>query len=101
MVNDQKLVPDESLSIKNGALAPHGPQKKSWIFKQFETIAQRFEFSLNDAWKDIPEEAKNVILHGGKDQFTVESKLLGVSRDYKIDFEGVANFIESQYKNAE
>ncbi|SDH91664.1 excinuclease ABC subunit UvrA [Winogradskyella thalassocola] len=99
VVNDRKLVPDESLSIKNGALAPHGPQKKSWIFKQFETIAQRYEFSLNDAWKDIPEEAKHVILHGGKDKFTVESKLLGVTRDYKIDFEGVANFIESQYNS--
>ena len=99
VVNDQKLVPDDSLSIKNGALAPHGPQKKSWIFKQFETIAQRFDFSLNDAWKDIPEEAKQVILHGGKDQFTVESKLLGVTRDYKIDFEGVANFIDSQYNS--
>ncbi|WP_400080249.1 excinuclease ABC subunit UvrA [Winogradskyella sp. R77965] len=97
VVNARKLVPDESLSIKNGALAPHGPQKKSWIFKQFETIAQRFEFSLGDAWKDIPEEAKQIILYGGKDKFTVESKLLGVSRDYKIDFEGVANFIESQY----
>ena len=97
VVNDEKLVPDDSLSIKNGALAPHGPQKKSWIFKQFETIAQRFDFSLNDAWKDIPKEAKDVILNGGKDSFTVESKLLGVKRDYKIDFEGVANFIESQY----
>ncbi|MDN3492312.1 excinuclease ABC subunit UvrA [Winogradskyella bathintestinalis] len=99
VVNDTKLVPDDSLSIKNGALAPHGPQKKSWIFKQFETIAQRFEFSLNDAWKDIPEAAKQIILHGGKDKFTVESKLLGVTRDYKIDFEGVANFIESQYNS--
>ncbi|WP_179008364.1 excinuclease ABC subunit UvrA [Winogradskyella forsetii] len=99
VVNDRKLVPDESLSIKNGALAPHGPQKKSWIFKQFETIAQRFEFSLSDPWKDIPEDAKQIILHGGKDKFTVESKLLGVSRDYKIDFEGVANFIESQFNS--
>jgi excinuclease ABC subunit A len=99
VVNTHKLVPDETLSIKNGALAPHGPQKKSWIFKQFETIAQRFDFSLNDAWKDIPEEAKQVILNGGKDQFTVESKLLGVTRDYKIDFEGVANFIQSQYNS--
>lgn len=99
VVNSNKLVPDASLSIKNGALAPHGPQKKSWIFKQFETIAQRFDFSLNDAWKDIPEEAKNIILYGGKDSFTVESKLLGVARDYKIDFEGVANFIESQYNS--
>ncbi|GGI57327.1 excinuclease ABC subunit UvrA [Winogradskyella haliclonae] len=99
VVNDTKLVPDESLSIKNGALAPHGPQKKSWIFKQFDTIAQRYNFSLSDAWKDIPEEAKQVILYGGKDKFTVESKLLGVARDYNIDFEGVANFIESQHKS--
>ena len=99
VVNPRKLVPDKSLSIKNGALAPHGPQKKSWIFKQFDTIAQRFEFSLGDAWKDIPEEAKQIILYGGKDKFTVESKLLGVARNYNIDFEGVANFIESQYKS--
>ena len=99
VVNDKKLVPDETLSIKNGALAPHGPQKKSWIFKQFDTIAQRYDFKLSDAWKDIPEVAKQVILHGGKDKFTIESKLLGVSRDYNIDFEGVANFIESQYKS--
>lgn len=98
-VNPKKLVPDEKLSIKSGALAPHGPQKKSWIFKQFETIAQRFDFSLADAWKDIPDEAKQVILYGGKDSFTVESKLLGVARDYKIDFEGVANFIENQHNS--
>ena len=99
VVNDQKLVPDESLSIRSGALAPHGPQKKSWIFKQFETIAQRFDFSLGTAWKDIPEEAKQIILYGGKDKFTVESKILGVARNYNIDFEGVANFIEAQYKS--
>ena len=100
VVNEKKLVPDDSLSIKNGALAPHGPQKKSWIFKQFETIAQRFDFSLNDAWKDIPENAKKMIFYGGKEKFKVESKLLGVSRNYDIDFEGVANFIESQYKSS-
>lgn len=97
VVNERKLVPNTSLSIKNGALAPHGPQKKSWIFKQFETIAQRFEFSLSDPWNTIPDQAKQIILYGGKDKFTVESKLLGVTRDYKIDFDGVANFIESQY----
>ncbi|WP_431136730.1 excinuclease ABC subunit UvrA [Psychroserpens mesophilus] len=100
-VNENKIVPDDSISIKAGALAPHGPQKNSWIFKQFETIAQRFNFSLTDAYKDIPVEAKQMIMYGGNDKFSVESKTLGVTRDYKIDFEGVANFIESQYKNAE
>ncbi|MGC6432545.1 MAG: excinuclease ABC subunit UvrA [Jejuia sp.] len=100
-VNVNKIIPDESLSIKNGALAPHGPEKKSWIFKQFETIAQRFNFKLSDPYKDIPEEAKQVILYGGNEKFSVESKTLGVTRDYKIEFEGVANFIENQYKTAD
>ncbi len=100
-VNETKIVPDAELSIKAGALAPHGPQKNSWIFKQFETIAQRFDFSLSDPFKTIPQEAKQMIMYGGNDKFSVESKTLGVTREYKIDFEGVANFIESQYKNAE
>ncbi|WP_091424745.1 excinuclease ABC subunit UvrA [Formosa sp. Hel1_31_208] len=100
-VNEHKIVPDDSLSIKAGALAPHGPQKSSWIFKQFETIAQRFDFSLSDPFSGIPAEAKQMIMYGGNDKFSVESKTLGVTREYKIDFEGVANFIESQYNNAE
>ena len=100
-VNENKIIPDKSLSIKAGALAPHGPEKNSWIFKQFETIAQRFNFKLTDVYKDIPEEAKQMILYGGNEKFSVESKTLGVTRDYKIDFEGVANFIENQYKTAE
>ncbi len=101
LVNEKKIVPDASLSIKAGALAPHGPEKSSWIFKQFETIAQRFNFKLTDAYKDIPEAAKKMIMYGGNEKFSVESKTLGVTRDYKIDFEGVANFIENQYKTAE
>ena len=100
-VNEKKIIPDDSLSIKNGALAPHGPEKKSWIFKQLELIAERFNFKMTDAYKDIPKEAKQIILYGGNEKFTVDSKTLGVKRDYKIDFEGVANFIDTQYKNAE
>lgn len=100
-VNVRKIVPDENLSIKNGALAPHGAEKNSWIFKQLEAIAQRFNFKLTDAYKNIPEAAKQMIMYGGNEKFSVESKTLGVTRDYKIDFEGVANFIENQYKTAE
>lgn len=99
VINEQKIIPDTTLSIKKGALAPHGPQKKSWIFKQLETIAQRFDFTLATPWEDIPDDAKRVILYGGKDKFSVESKLLGVARDYTIDFEGIANFIDSQLKS--
>src|SRR5690606_35619909 len=41
-VNLQKIVPNPKLSIKQGALAPHGTPKKNWVFKQLELIAERF-----------------------------------------------------------
>lgn len=100
-VNTSKIIPDESLSIQNGGLAPQGPQKNSWIFKQLELIAQRFDFELSDPIKKIPKDAIEMILYGGNEKFTINSKVLGVARNYSIDFEGIANFIESQYKNAE
>jgi len=100
-VNATKIIPDTSLSIKNGGLAPQGAQKDSWIFRQLDLISQRFNFKLSDPISSIPEEALNIILYGGKDDFSVDSKTLGVSRNYNINFEGIANFIESQYKNAD
>jgi excinuclease ABC subunit A len=100
-VNIEKIIPDDSISIKNGGLAPQGEQKDSWIFKQLELIAQRFEFSLTDSIKSIPKEALEMILYGGNEKFSVESKSLGITRSYDIDFEGIANFIENQYKHTD
>ncbi|MCH7524301.1 MAG: excinuclease ABC subunit UvrA, partial [Bacteroidetes bacterium] len=100
-VNIEKIIPDNTISIKNGGLAPQGPQKDSWIFKQLELIAQRFEFSLSDTIKSIPIEAMEMILYGGNEKFSVESKSLGITRNYNIDFEGIANFIENQYKHTD
>ncbi|WP_300440011.1 excinuclease ABC subunit UvrA [Christiangramia sp.] len=98
-VNTNKIIPDPSKSIKGGGLAPHGPQKKNWVFSQLELISERFEFSLNDPINKVPEEALEMILYGGKEKFSRESKALGITRDYKIDFEGVATFIETTYRN--
>ena len=100
-INTEKIIPDPSKSIKNGGLEPHGPQKKNWIFGQLELIAQRFEFKLSDPIKDIPQEALNMILYGGKEKFTQPSKALGITREFKIDFEGVATFIEETYNNSD
>ncbi|WP_310993030.1 excinuclease ABC subunit UvrA [Aequorivita marina] len=96
-VNLEKLVPDPKLSIKQGALAAHGPQKKNWIFKQLELIAERFKFKMTDSFESIPKEAKQVIFYGGNEKFDLESKTLGITRSYKIDFEGVATFIQNTY----
>ncbi|QAA81433.1 excinuclease ABC subunit UvrA [Aequorivita sp. H23M31] len=97
-VNLLKIVPNPKLSIKKGALAPHGPQKNNWIFKQLELIAERFNFKLTDPWETIPQEAKNIIFFGGNEKFEINSKALGITRNYKIDFEGVATFIQNTFE---
>ncbi|WP_420322673.1 excinuclease ABC subunit UvrA [Flagellimonas sp.] len=99
-VNEQKIFPNTKLSINAGGIAPLGEYKKSWAFKQLETIAQRYKFNLSDPISKIPSEALDVILNGGKDSFEVDSKTLGVKRQYKIDYEGIANFIKSQFEEA-
>ncbi|CAM1369683.1 UvrABC system protein A [Tenacibaculum litoreum] len=100
-INHQKVIPDDSISIKNGGIAPLGEQKNSWIFKQLQTIAERYSFKLTDPIKSIPKEAMEIILHGGKEKFEIQSKTAGVTRNYEIDFEGIIAFIENQYKNSE
>jgi excinuclease ABC subunit A len=99
-INLKKIVPNPKLSIKAGGFAPLGEMKSSWIFKQLEIIAQKYEFKLSDAIETIPQEAMNIILHGGNEKFEVVSKVMGITKDYKIDFEGISNFIKNQYEES-
>lgn len=96
-INIKKIIPNPKLSIKSGGFAPLGEYKSSWIFKQLEVIGEKFGFKITDPIEKIPEEAMTMILHGGKDKFVVNSKDLGVTRDYKIDFEGISHFIKNQF----
>jgi len=100
-VNEVKIFPNKKLSIQAGGIAPLGEYKKSWAFKQIETIAQRYEFQLSDPINKIPAQAISVLLNGGQDSFEIESKTLGVKRNYKIDYEGISNFIKNQFEEAD
>ncbi|MDA0779223.1 MAG: excinuclease ABC subunit UvrA [Bacteroidetes bacterium] len=96
-VNLKKVIPDDGVSIKSGGIAPIGTEKNNWTFKQMNSIAERYRFSLANALKSIPEEALDVILYGGKERFSVASKSLGITREYSIDYDGVVPFLEHQY----
>ena len=100
-INLQKIIPNPKSSIKNGGFAPLGEYKSSWIFKQLEIIAQKHDFKITDAIEDIPKEAMDMILYGGSEKFSVVSKVMGITKDYKIDFEGISNFIKNQYDNSD
>jgi excinuclease ABC subunit A len=96
-INIKKIIPNPKLSIKAGGFAPLGEYKSTWIFKQLEIIGEKFDFKVTDPIQSISEEAMEMILNGGKEKFTVVSKNLGVSKDYKIEFEGISHFIKNQF----
>lgn len=100
-INIKKIIPNPKLSIKAGGFAPLGEYKSSWIFKQLETIGEKFNFKITDPIEKIPADAMEIILYGGHDKFAVESKTLGVTKEYKIEFEGISHFIQNQFNESE
>mgnify|MGYP003636082636 FL=1 len=100
-VNATKIFPNKKLTIKAGGIAPLGEYKNSWAFKQIDTIGQRYNFSITDPIEKLSEEAINVLLNGTVESFEIDSKTLGVKRTYKIDYDGIANFIKNQFEEAE
>ena len=99
-VNLKKVIPDDSISIIQGGLAPLGTKKSSWTYRQIETIAKCYDFSLTDPINKIPKRGMEVILKGSQEKFDIPSTNLGITRSYKIDFEGLEHYIESSYEEA-
>ncbi len=96
-INLQSVIPDGNISIHSGGIIPIGSHKNNWIFKQLKTISERHNFDLKDPINKIPKIALDVILYGGNETFSVESKTLGLTRNYNIDFEGILPFIQNQF----
>ena len=97
VVDKEKLIPNPNLSLRKGGLAPAGEYKAgSWIFKQLEAIGLKHGYTLDTPMKDISEDALDAILYGTNETFEVKREGLGIISTYKINFEGIINFIESQ-----
>ncbi|HEX4886936.1 MAG TPA: excinuclease ABC subunit UvrA [Luteibaculaceae bacterium] len=90
-INLDKVIPDRSLSIKKGALAPFGEAKNTWVFRQIETILGKFGLTLNTPIKDIPEDLIHILLHGSKEKIIVKSQV-GLA-DYAAEYEGVVSYV--------
>ncbi|MEI7508367.1 MAG: excinuclease ABC subunit UvrA [Flavobacterium sp.] len=99
-INIKKIIPNPKLSIQKGGFAPLGEYKSSWMFKQLEIIGEKYNFKLTDAIETISDEAMYMILNGGNEKFSVVSKAAGVTKEYKIDFEGIAKFIKNQFDDS-
>ena len=95
-VDMKKIIPDPSMSLRKGGLAPLGEYKNNWVFNQLEVIGTRYGFTLDTPISEIPENAMSIILYGSNESFTVTKEYLGTSSTYSMPFEGVVNVIKKQ-----
>ncbi|MDF2448228.1 MAG: uvrA2 [Bacteroidota bacterium] len=93
-VDISKIVPNPNLSIRKGAIAPLGPSKGTWVFKQIEAIGEKYKFTLDTPFEEIPEEAVNILLNGTEELFTIKSDTN--SGGYSSLFDGIATHIARQ-----
>lgn len=100
-IDVDKIIPDKTKSIRKGGITALGPYKNTLIFWQLEAIARKYDFTLDTAVKDIPEDALHIILYGSEESFKLENTPLGASSNYFLSFEGVVNYISNLQNNTE
>jgi len=93
----KSIIPNPKRTIKDGGIAPLGPYRESWIFKQIQALGKVYGFSLNTPINEISDEALNAILYGSEEVLHVEQEFTsGFSHNYTLTYEGIINFIISQ-----
>ena len=93
VMDRDKVVPDPSLSIKAGGLAPLGKYRNSLIFWEMQTVLEEYDCSLTTPIADIPEEAMDEIFNGRADRLRIPAKTAHTTDDYYVDFDGLVKYI--------
>ena len=91
----EAIIPDDSLSISRGGIAPLGEYRDIWIFKKLEAVLKKYKVKISTPIKDIPQDVMRVILHGDKDTVAVKSVKYPGS-NYNVKFEGIFAYLEKQ-----
>ncbi|MEM6641751.1 MAG: excinuclease ABC subunit UvrA [Bacteroidota bacterium] len=94
-ISRDSVIPDTSLSISMGGIAPLGEYRDIWIFKKIEAILKRKKLSISTPIKKLPEEVLDVLLYGDSVPVAVSSKKYP-GTDWNTKFEGIINFLEKQ-----
>ena len=98
-VDEELIIPDDSISIYEGAIAPwSGGQSSEYFLRLLEGLSGDVKFSLDTPWKKLSEKAKDAILNGYEYEVHVKYKnRYGRVRNYSTGFEGVVPFIHRRH----
>jgi len=102
-VDEELVIPDDSISINEGAIAPwSGGHTSEYFMRLLEALAEEVKFSLDNPWKKLSVKAKEAILNGFEYEVHVKYKnRYGRVRNYSSGFEGVIPFIHRKHDETE
>lgn len=100
--DERLVVPDPSLSLYKGALAPWAKGKSPYFRQTIEAIARHYEFDKDLAWKDLPAHVQQLMLHGSGDE-EIKFRYDEGGRVYEVSraFEGVIPNMERRYRETD
>ena len=100
--DEQLVVPDATLKISDGAIAPWRKGKSPYFLQTIESLAKHYEFDKNSPWKDLPKHVQQVFLYGSGDEeipfrYDEGGRVYNVTRS----FEGVIPNMERRYRETD
>ncbi len=100
--DERLVVPDQTLKLYDGALAPWRKGKSPYFLQTIEAIARHYEFDKNTPWKDLPKKVQHVFLRGSGDE-EIQFRYDEGGRVYQVtrSFEGVIPNMERRYRETD
>ena len=93
LIDEEKIVPDRSLSVADGALAPLGKARQTMIFHQIEAVLDHHGYTLRTPLKDLSDEALHEVIYGADYRVCIKAAKIHTSTDYFCQYEGIGKFI--------
>ena len=94
----EKIIPDKSLSLREGAVEPLGKYHKNMLFALLEMLGHRYDFTLDDPINTFSESALNAVLYGDSEPMTINLSEFGsINGNQFATWEGVAEYINNAY----
>ena len=94
LIDIDKVIPDRSLSVHEGAIAPLGKYKNTMIFWQIGALLEKWDATLKTPLDKLPDEAIEEILYGADERIKLKSSVIQTSSDYFVTYEGVVKYIQ-------
>ncbi|MSO63928.1 MAG: excinuclease ABC subunit UvrA [Candidatus Planktophila sp.] len=101
-VDEELIIPDDSISINDGAIAPwSGGQSSDYFIRLLEALAKDMPFSLNVPWKKISVKSREAIINGYEYEIKMRYKGRYGTKNYTTGFEGVVPFIHRRHSETD